>query len=96
MTVFLRQPILYKDRKAEPNPTKILKLIHYYLPERHIKDYLQSSRFYYDPDPLKSKVSFGTNEYVENGKRTPWVINFEFNFKKLTMKNLWEEIAEKI
>lgn len=61
MTVFLKKPIFYKDRKTEINQTLILQLIHYHLPERHIKDYLQSSRFYYDPDPLKSKINFAVS-----------------------------------
>ena len=66
------------------------------LPERHLEHYLESSRFYYDPNPYNSKVTgFGVKTEVEL-KRTPWVINLEFNQKKVSSKATWTSIVEKL
>ena len=86
--------MLFRDRKETDNSNLVLNMIHYHLPERHIRDYLHSSQFYYDPHHYKVKVS--QNETVDPARRTPWVIVLEFNWRKLTIARLWEEIVEKV
>ena len=64
------------------------------MPERNIKHYIEASRFFYDPDPLNSKVGFSVKDFNEK-RRSPWVINLEFSCKKM-IKRLWDEILLKI
>lgn len=46
MTVFLKNKICYRD--IAKNQGIILEMIMQVLPERHVKDYIQATRLYYD------------------------------------------------
>lgn len=59
------------------------------LPERHIKDYIQATRLYYDHNYMESKAGFGYNTHANDLKRLPLVLNIEFNLKKVISKSLW-------
>lgn len=61
------------------------------MPERHLSHYIQSSRLYYDYNYFDSKIGFGVISEGEF-KRTPYVINFEFNLKKIVVKEVWTQI----
>ena len=66
------------------------------LPERHLGDYLEASRFYYDPNPYNTKINGFSPKTDVDLKRTPWVINLEFNQKKVNSKAIWTSIIEKL
>lgn len=97
MTIFLKDKITYKEAKeAEKVKEKILEMIVLHLPERHIRDYIQATRLYYDYNYQESKVGFPLKDNEKEVKRLPLVLNLEFNAKKISMKTLWVEIIEKL
>lgn len=49
MTIFLKDKIKYKDRGN--HSTMLASMISFYFPERYIKDFISSSKIYYDPYP---------------------------------------------
>jgi hypothetical protein len=59
MTIFLKEKIKYKDRTSRSS--ELAHLISFHFPERHIKDFLTSSRIYYDPNPERSNIDVGIN-----------------------------------
>jgi hypothetical protein len=71
MTIFLKDKIKYKDRGQHSN--MLASMISFYFPERYVKDFLRSSKIYYDPDPEHSNINFRYKE-MSSYQRTPWVL----------------------
>jgi hypothetical protein len=61
------------------------------LPERHVKNYIQATRLYYDYNYMESKAGFGYKTHLSD-KRLPLVLNIEFNLKKVISRSMWNEI----
>jgi hypothetical protein len=56
MTIFYKDKILHADRGTE-EVTKILaSVISFDFPERHVSDFLEASRIYYDANPEHSAI----------------------------------------
>lgn len=55
MTIFLKDKIKAKDKNNYSN--MLASMISFYFPQRYIKDFISSSRIYYDPDPEHSNIS---------------------------------------
>lgn len=61
----------------------LASIISFHFPERYIKDFLSSSRIYYDPDIENSNIGARYKE-MSNSSRTAWILALEFSNKKLT------------
>ena len=64
-------------------------MIMHHLPERHVKDYIEATRLYYDYNYAESKAGFKHKEHDLDTKRTPLVLNIKFNLKKISLRSLW-------
>lgn len=73
----------------------LASMISFYFPERYIKDFLSSSRIYYDPDPEHSNIG-ARYKQMTTYKRTPWVLSIQFSNKKLTSQIQWQEISSRL
>jgi len=73
MTVYLRDKILFKD--IGKHQMTVLNMITQVLPERHIKDYIQATRLYYDYNYQESKAGFAYDTHNNDLKRLPIVLN---------------------
>lgn len=90
MTIFLKNKVTQKEHRENPEcQRKILEMITLHLPERHLRDYIEATRIYYDYNYEDSKAGFGISGKEINMKKLPFVIKFEFNGKKITLKSLW-------
>lgn len=59
-TIFYYKPLLHSARNSE-EVTKILaSVISFDFPERHVKDFLEASRIYYDANPEQSNIGAPT------------------------------------
>jgi hypothetical protein len=54
MTIFLQDKIKYKDRSN--HSSMLASMISFYFPERYVRDFISSSRIYYDPYPEQSNI----------------------------------------
>ncbi len=96
-TIFYHRSLPYMER-GDAEVTRILSsALSFDFPERHIKDFLISSRIYYDANPETSKIG-AKAELASNQeeKRTPWVIALTFDRKKHTEKETWAAISRNI
>lgn len=76
MTIFLKEKIFNAESKTNARAREaILEMIVLHFPERHIRDYIQSSRLYYDYNYSESKAGFGMKENEKDLKRLPVVLN---------------------
>ena len=67
--------------------TKILaSVISFDFPERHARDFLESSRIFYDSTQIDQSLGGQGEDLVRKVNRTPWVISLVFDKKKLTSK----------
>ena len=68
--------------------TKILaSVISFDFPERHVRDFISSSRIYYDSTMTdQTNSNIGAEELLKRRNKTPWVISLVFDKKKLTSK----------
>ena len=96
MVIYIKNGILDKDKNLEKNRETVINFVMHNLPERHLGDYLEASRFYYDPNPYSTKITGFSPKTDIDLKRTPWVINLEFNQKKVNSKTIWTSIIEKL
>lgn len=94
-TIFLKERLLQSDRDSQRG-TEIMSEVISDFPERHIKDFLEASRIYYDANPEQSNIGAPTQELTRQEKRTPWVISLVFDKKKLTSKQPWNQICRQI
>lgn len=59
MTIFLKNQIFNSESKSNAKAREsILEMIVLHFPERHIRDYIQASRLYYDYNAIESKAGF--------------------------------------
>ena len=65
----------------------ISELISFELPEKYIKDYLISSKIYYDPIPSESRVNIPFT--ITNKSTSPWVISLLFDKTKIINGKIW-------
>ncbi len=93
MTIFLKDKIKYKDRAN--HSTMLASMISFYFPERYIRDFISSSKIYYDPYPENSNIDARYKE-MSNHQRLPWILAIEFSNKKLAGQNQWQEISSKL
>ena len=92
-TIFYHRPLLHSTRSTE-EVTKILaSVISYDFPERHVNDFIQSTRIYYDSNPEHSNIDAPYVELAKQERRTPWVLSLVFDKKKLTSKEPWTQIC---
>lgn len=73
----------------------LASMITFYLPERYVKDFVSSSRIYYDPYPEQSNIGARYKEMLSS-QRLPWILAIEFSNKKLAGQNQWQEIITKL
>ena len=71
-------------------------VISYDFPERHVRDFLYSSKIYYDASIASEQQGSAANELVKKENKTPWRINLIFDQKKITSKEPWSQIVAQI
>ena len=76
MTIFLKERICNAESKTNAKAREaILEMIVLHFPERHLRDYIQASRLYYDYNYADSKAVFGVKENEKEIRRLPVVLN---------------------
>ena len=66
-------------------------------PERHVRDFLYSSRIFYDAvAPEQGGMGLSVEELTRQKNKTPWILSLVFDKKKLNSKEPWNEIISNI
>jgi hypothetical protein len=88
---------MHQDRNT-PEVTAIMAdVISFDFPERHVRDFVTSSRIYYDHMPTNSAIGVPLQDLIKTHEgRTPWVLSFIFDRKKITSKAPWVKIYTNI
>lgn len=96
-TIHYHTPLLHVNRNSEEVLKILASVISFDFPERHVREFIYSSRIYYDALPAdKGGAEVAGEELSRRHGKTPWVISLIFDKKKLTSKEPWNEIIYSI
>ncbi len=64
----------------------LASVISFEFPERHVRDFLYSSKIFYDSE---GSVTIPGDELSTHQNKTPWKVSLSFDKKKLTSREPW-------
>ena len=85
-TIYYYSTLRQADR-GKDSVTKVLaSVISFDFPERHVRDFLHSSKIYFEMASQERGMNLPGEEFARKSNQTGWILNLIFDKKKVTSK----------